>query len=257
MESEVILSHIVEPCPFCGSLLSESLQKRRLAKTTTRPVVSFEQASKLPKVTFDLEKLDSILSFLRPNQRAGIIGYGSQKLVERLCVRAQMPKRFGGLDSAVLVIDAGNSSDPYLCINFARQYGLDVDEVLSKIITSRVFTIYQLQSLITHELQSAIQKFNTRLVIISDLLSMFTDDPYLDKIEAELILQNIIRTISKLKECLVVVSISKPTQFDDMVSKLFDKTIRVSKQHYRLSVTVDNKEPIQIKESELEIIQRR
>ena len=168
-----------------------------------------------------------------------------------------MPKRFGGLDSAVIIIDAGNSSDPYLCISFARQYGLDVDDVLSKIITSRAFTIYQLQSLITHELESVIQKFNARMVIISDLLSMFTDDPYLDKIETKLVLYNIIRTISKLKECLVVVSISKPTQYDDMVSKLFDKTIRVSKQHHRLSVRVDNKEPIQIKESELEIIPQR
>lgn len=45
---------------------------------------NFMFTAKLPKVTFDLEKLDDILNFLRPNQIAGIIGYDSQKLVERV-----------------------------------------------------------------------------------------------------------------------------------------------------------------------------
>ena len=254
---EFELPHVIEPCPFCGSLLSESLQKKPLAKRTTRPVTTFEQASRIPRLTFDIEKLDSILNFLRPNQTVGIVGDGSQKLIERLCVRAQLPKRYGGFDSSVILIDGGNSSDPYLCINFARQYGLKVDDVLSKIITSRAFTVYQLESLITHELQNAIIKYDAKFVIISDILGMFTDDPYLGPKEIKLILQNIANSISKLKECLVVISISKPTQYDDIISKLFDRTIRISKHRHRLSVEIDDKEPVQIKEAELEMIPQR
>ena len=257
METSLELPHIVEPCPFCGSLLSDSLQKRSLVKQTSKPETLFQNASRIPKLTFDIPKIDCVLNFLRSNQVVGIIGHDSQKLVERLCVRAQLPQRYGGLDSNVLVIDAGNSSAPYLCINFARQYGMKVEDVLSKIISSRAFTIHQLSSLVTHELQNAITKYNARFVIISDLLGMFVDDPHLDPAEARLVLENILDSISKLQDCLVVVSISKSTIYDDMISKIFDHTIRISKHRHELSIEINNKEPVLIQQEELEIIPQR
>src|SRR5438445_10290352 len=126
---------VIEPCPECGSLLSQSLQRRPVVKQTRQKFV-FQSASKLPKLCFDIEKLDSVLHFLRPGQVIGISGKKSQYLIERLCVRAQLPKRFGGLDSHVILVDGNNRSDVYLCVEFARQYGLNPDDVLSKIISS-------------------------------------------------------------------------------------------------------------------------
>jgi hypothetical protein len=43
-----------------------------------------------------------------------------------------MSKRQGGFESTnVIFIDAGNNSDVfYQCVNFARQYGLDIKKVL-------------------------------------------------------------------------------------------------------------------------------
>jgi hypothetical protein len=67
----------------------------------------------------------------------------------RLCVRALMSKRQGGFESTnVIFIDAGNNSDVYQCVNFARQYGLDKEMVLHSILVTRAFTIYQLADLL-------------------------------------------------------------------------------------------------------------
>src|SRR6266481_2080515 len=106
MEYEMELSHVVEPCPFCGSLLSDSLQKRSLVPKPEKPIL-FQSASKVPRLTIDIEKIDSSLHLFSLGQKVAIIGNQSQKLIERLVVRAQLPHRYGGLDSHVIVVDAG------------------------------------------------------------------------------------------------------------------------------------------------------
>jgi len=237
-------------------MLSQSLQKISAIKETKPPIL-FQPASRIPQFRFDIEKLDSILNFLRPGQVVGIVGYHCQNLIERLSVRAQLPKKHGGLDSNVIIIDGGNSSDPYLSINFARQYGLQVDDTLSRIITSRAFTVYQLWSIVIHELQDIISRYGAKFVVISDLLYMFSDDPFLEKNEARLILQDMMDSISKIQDCIVLVSISKPTRYDGMISKLFDIIIKVTKQRHRILVQVDDRKPIQLIESKLELIPQR
>src|SRR5437879_4543672 len=181
MEPEQSLSHIVAPCPFCGSLLSETLQKRPLVQKITKPAI-FQPASSIPRLTFDIDKLDSIINFLGVNQKICIAGRHTQKLVERLCVRAQLPRQYGGLGTKVLLIDGANSSDLYQCVDFARQYGLDVNKVLNGIISSRTFTIYQLANLVTLELENTIKHFGVNLVIVTNPLH-YANDPYLNQTE--------------------------------------------------------------------------
>jgi len=55
---------------------------------------------------------------------------------------------------------------------------------------TRSFTIYQLAHLIINELPNIVQKFNTKLVVISDLLKMFLEDPQLNDNEAKVILRD-------------------------------------------------------------------
>ncbi len=254
IEYEVELSHIVEPCPFCGSLLSDSLQKRHLVPKAEKSIL-FQSASKVPRLTIDIEKIDSSLHMFSLGQKVAIIGNRSQKLIERLVVRAQLPHRYGGLNSHVIVIDAGNSSDPYLGINFARQYGLDIKNTLSKIISSRAFTVYQLENLITNELSDIISKYNAKLVVISELLAMF-DDPYLDKIDAKLLLDSILESISKLKQCLVIISVSKLGKHDDIIKRSFDRAVVLSNKDDTITIGIDNKN-YTIKESRIEVISHR
>jgi hypothetical protein len=239
---------VIEPCPECGSLLSQSLQKRPVIKQTRQKFV-FQYASKMPKLCFDIKKIDSVLS-LRPGQVIGISGKRSQYMIERLCVRAQMPRRFGGLDSNVILIDGNNRSDVYLGIEFARQYGLKVDDVLSKIISSRAFTIHQLASLVVHSLYYIIQKHDVKIVVISDILGMFANDPYLDLSEAKIIVKEIVNIISKLGDILVIVSMHGKSQFDDIITRACDEIITVSDDWHRLEVTIGNKK-ITLREEEL------
>src|SRR5205807_1624637 len=121
------------------------------------------------------------------------------------------------------------------CVDFARQYGLDVKKVLSGIISSRTFTIYQLANLITLELENAIKHFDVKLVVITNLLH-YANDPYLDHTEMERIAYEIIKSLEKIKDCLVIVSLSTQTRFDDMISKLFSTTIKIESIHNALSV---------------------
>ena len=254
IEYEVDLSHVVEPCPFCGSLLSDSLQKRSLIPKSEKPIL-FQSASKIPRLTIDIEKIDSSLHLFSLGQKVAIIGKQSQKLIERLIVRGQLPHRYGGLDSQVIVVDAGNSSDPYLGINFARQYGLDVKDVLSKTISSRAFTVYQLENLITSELSNVVSKYDAKLVVISELLAMF-DDPYLDNIDSKLLLDSILESISKLKQCLVITTISKLGKYGATIRKSFDRNIILSDKDDIITMEIDNKNYV-IKKSQMEVISHR
>lgn len=238
-DEEIFSFDIVEPCPFCGTLLSETLQRRPLNKgsKTLHPV--FQRASHFPKLTLDITPLDSILHFLTLNQKICIVGPSAQKLVERLCVRAQLPRKYGGLDTQVLLIDGANSSDLYQCVDFAQQYGLDVKKVLNGIISSRTFTVYQLANLITFELENAIKHYDTKLVVITNLLH-YTNDPYLDIKEMERILNQMISSLEKIKDCLITVSLNSPTRFDGMIQNIFSTTIKIESTYNALHIDVNN-----------------
>ena len=249
---------IIEPCPYCGTLLSETLQRRPLNQRTKTLYPVFQKASNLPKLTLDIAKLDSILHFLTLNQKICIVGTHTQKLVERLCVRAQLPRQYGGLGTKVLLVDGANSSDLYQCVDFAQQYGLDVKKVLKGIISSRTFTVYQLADLITFELENAIKHFDVKLVVITNLLHYLTNDPYLDTREMERILGQIIKSLKKIKDCLVIVSLGFPTKFDDLIQKLFSITIKIESCNNALSFDVNTESRhslVTLQKDELEKIQ--
>lgn len=240
LDSEIHLVHSIEPCPFCGTLLSDSLQQRKMQYKPNSPTIVFQKASQLPKITFDIDKIDSILQFLTPDQKICIAGIHTQKLVERLCVRAQLPCRYGGLDSKVLLIDGANSSDLYQCVDFAQQYGLDVKKILSGIISCRTFTVYQLANIIVNELHNAIRQYGTKIVIITHLLHFFTNDPYLNQHEMQQVLRTVVQSLKKIKDCLVVVSLGMPTGLDGMLLQLFSKTITIKQRYNALSVHIDD-----------------
>ena len=245
LNSEISSQNSIEQCPFCGTLLSSSLRQRRMQHKINAPRVVFQKASQIPKLTFDIDKIDSILHFVTPNQKICIAGIHTQKIIERLCVRAQLPCRYGGLDSKVLLIDGANNSDLYQCVDFAQQYGLNAKEILSKIILCRTFTVYQLANLIVYELQNAIRQHDAKIVIITHLLNFFTNDPYLNPHEMQKVLRAVVRSLKKIQNCLVVVSLGLPTQFDGMLLQLFSRTIKIRQSYNTLSVHINDMGKIQ------------
>jgi hypothetical protein len=227
-----------EECPKCGILLSRSL-KRALAsqQDNINPASlffppKFRAASGL---RFDIEKIDSILT-LRIGERTCLVGNYSKILIERLCISALLSERHGGFGSPnVIIIDAGSSSNIYSCVNFARQYGLDIKDILKRIIVSRPFTIYQLANLVTYELPNVVRKFETKIIIISDILRMFLEDAQARIGEARPIIKEITNSLRKFSnDTSVIVSLNRipPSPYSQILLPRFDKCIQVTKDEF-------------------------
>ena len=98
------------------------------------------------RFTFGHEKIDSILD-LHFDDFIGIFGETryTNVFATRLVVRSLLPRNHGGVNAEnVIVIDADNSSSPYLYVDIGRQYGMHHRNILHKVLISRQFTIYQL-----------------------------------------------------------------------------------------------------------------
>jgi hypothetical protein len=114
--------------------LSAFKETKESADITTRdPAESllfppkFHTASRL---RFDIEERDSILT-LGIGECICLVGNHFKILIERLCINALLSERDDGFGSPnVIIIDAGNGCDIYGCVNFARQYGLDIKNIL-------------------------------------------------------------------------------------------------------------------------------
>lgn len=92
-----------------------------------------------------------------------------------LSVRVQLPFERGGLGSAAVFVDGGNSFDPYLVAETARSFCLDSQAALENVYVSRAFTAYQFSSLILEKLCLILRKTRARLLIVSDITALFQD----------------------------------------------------------------------------------
>lgn len=223
-----------ELCPICGSQLADTLQvKQPSLYQKINSHVQIQTAYEMnTKLTFDIEGIDRMTN-LSVGDHVCIAGSRKHAnlILTRLWVRALMPQRHGGLASKhVLCIDAGNCTNVYQCVNFARQYGMDVRPVLRSIILSRTFTIYQLAGVIVRKLPQLIQQFNAKMVVISDLLKMFIEDPTVKSHEARYLLWEIMKAINRLpKDILVMVSLyNAPSKYDKLIQATFEKRIQVA-----------------------------
>ena len=148
-----------------------------------------------------------------------------------------LPKRHGGIGegySKIIVIDAGNCSDVYQIVNFARQYGLEVRKVLRNMLVSRVFTIYQLAHFIIHELPRVIERLSSdsqcRLIVVYGLLHLFVSDPHIDKADAKQLIKEIAASIGKISEDrFVVVSTNHcKSEYESTLYPIFDDVFRIT-----------------------------
>ena len=249
-----------EECPGCGSLLIESLQNRTLSsanlerlqlsvtetiqKPAQRSSTDFQTAYRqvedsCTKFTFDIPQIDS---FLDLNAKGSLCIIGEQKytqlLIDRLCVHSMLPRRHGGIGkgySKTIAIDAGNCSDVYQIVNFARQYGLEIKKVLQNIIVSRVFTIYQLAHLVIGELPRIIEQLSADkrknyVIVIYGLLDLFVSDPHIDKADAKKVIKDIAASIREISEDrFVVVSTPPPNrEYKKSLFPAFDNIIGIT-----------------------------
>jgi hypothetical protein len=250
--------------PSQSQQLYEKYNKRRsLASQSPMLSSKFQTAYDefTSKLMFDIEALDSSLQSLNMDGNTlAIIGDNNHSknsgkftniLLTRLCIyslsllrrRRQEGCKLSAIPSSssspllphVVIVDAGNSLDFYQFVEFIRQYGLDIKETLQRIVVSRAFTVYQLTNLIINELPNIVRQLDTCLVIVPDLLHMFTHDPNIDRREAKYLIKEIVSAIRKIaissNQTRCVVSWNYHHQssvYIKILLPIFDKYIRVT-----------------------------
>jgi hypothetical protein len=234
-------------------------KRRSLASQSSMLSSKFQTAYDefISKLIFDIEALDFSLQDLNTDGNTlAIIGDNNHSknnrkftnvLLTRLCIyslsllRRQEGFSLSSTSSSppllpyVVIVDAGNSLDFYQFVEFIRQYGLDIKETLQRIVVSRAFTVHQLTNLIISELPNIIKPLETCLIIVPDLLHMFTHDPNIDPKEATYLIKEIISAIRKIatpsSQTRCVVSWNyhyQSSSYNKILLPIFDKYIQVT-----------------------------
>jgi DNA-directed RNA polymerase subunit RPC12/RpoP len=265
--SEYIEIHSLrEECPSCGSMLSESLIRRSLRPEAeiSAPKIQTADTLLLKKLRFDIPKIDSFVR-LAATDLCCISGYGANLLLTRLCVRSLLPERYGGLNSPyVMIADAGNHTDVYGAVNFARQYGMSKESVAERILVVRAFTVHQVRRLISVELPKFVRKYQARSVIVPGLLNVFDDE------EPNMRMKDIRNDISRITEAinelstrvLVVTSVQQGGRHSEPVLRAFKKRINLlqKENHGSLKAEIYNhgdSKVVNLTERDLKIIRKK
>lgn len=265
--SEYIEIHSLrEECPSCGSMLSESLIRRSLSPEAeiSAPKIQTADTLLLKKLRFDIPKIDSFVR-LAATDLCCISGYGANLLLTRLCVRSLLPERYGGLNSPyVMIADAGNHTDVYGAVNFARQYGMSKESVAERILVVRAFTVHQVRRLISVELPKFVRKYQARSVIVPGLLNVFDDE------EPNMRMKDIRNDISRITEAinelstrvLVVTSVQQGGRHSEPVLRAFKKRINLlqKENHGSLKAEIYNQgdsKVVNLTERDLKIIPKK
>lgn len=224
-------------CPECNQPLEDTLTYRQTYKPDTEPQTThlqippqqettpppiFQTATSLLGLTTGITRIDSLLGGLKERTHLLLLGQLSNTLAERLCLRSLLPRDNGGLETNPIFIDAGNCSDPYLYAHYARRHHIEPKKALQRVLTSRAFTIYQLTNLITKELPQILRQYQTKLIIIADLLSMF-DGPQLDRQESERNVEEIGRSIQSIRDEQNLLIITTTTRKEDLAKLLLKR----------------------------------
>lgn len=127
------------------------------------------------RLSLNLRSIDALFPGFTQGELSLICGASAQTITSLLCVRAQLTYQLGGLNSNVVFIDGGNTFELYRIAQLAKMHQLPPKQVLDNIYISRAFTAYQLVDLIIQKMELARKKFNSKVIIVSDLTGFFLD----------------------------------------------------------------------------------
>ena len=130
-------------------------------------------------------------------------------------VRGILPKRHNGLESpTVYVLVTDNKFDFYNITEIADKKYKILDRVLKNVIVRRMFTIYQLAHFLIKELEKDIEKYKSKLVVITG--DFFLSDPQISKEDKDWLYPQMIEAIKKFKDSIIVVF--SPTNLLEVVN---------------------------------------
>lgn len=170
--------------------------------------MSILSINKLRRLSLGFPMLDDVFTGFELGDFVVIRGNAASFMSSVLSVRAQLPIGCGGLDSSTVFVDGGNSFSPYEVAEVARDYGLACKAALDKVYVSRAFTAYQLSSLVLDRVCPVLRKKRARLLIVSDVASLFLDRD-MPKMEGRELFMRICSKLSEIaseKQTVVIVS---------------------------------------------------
>ena len=130
-------------------------------------------------------------------------------------VRGILPKRHNGLESpTVYVLVTDNKFDFYNITEIADKKYMILDRVLKSIIVRRMFTIYQLAHFLIKELEKDIEKYKSRLLIITG--DFFLSDPQITKQDKDWLYPQMIQAIKKTVNSIILVF--SPSRLSNLIN---------------------------------------
>jgi len=105
--------------------------------------------------------------------------YGSHSiasLTTLLCARAQLPFQLGGLNSNTIFIDCGNTFSNEQIFRQAKIHHLNPKQVLNNVHVSQASSAYEMTSLILERLKGIVEKYNAKIIVISDIARLFLSE---------------------------------------------------------------------------------
>ena len=106
---------------------------------------------------------------------AGDYGVGKTSICHKLSVMVQLPTSEGGLNGSALYIDTEGTFSARRIWQIADSLGLNVDEVLSRIIVSRVYSSDH-QDLVLNHAFKLCKDENVKLVVVDSVISHFRSE---------------------------------------------------------------------------------
>ena len=130
-------------------------------------------------------------------------------------VRGILPKRHNGLESpTVYVLVTDNKFDFYNITEIADKKYRILDRALKNVIVQRVFTIYQLAHFLIKELEKDLEKYKSKLVVITG--DFFLSDQQISKQDKDWLYPQMIGAIKQVKDSIILVF--SPTKLSELVN---------------------------------------
>ena len=130
-------------------------------------------------------------------------------------VRGILPKRHNGLESPIVyVLVTDNKFDFYNITEIADKKYKILDRALKNVIVRRMFTIYQLAHFLIKELEKDLEKYKSKLLIITG--DFFLSDSQISKEDKDWLYPQMIQAIKKVKDSIVL--IFSPTKLSELVN---------------------------------------
>jgi len=170
--------------------------------------LSLLSAEKVRRLSLGVPALTGVFPGFELGDFVVLRGHAARFISFVLSVLCQLRSNEGGLNSSVVFVDGGNSFDPYLVAEIAHSHGLDSRAALEKIYVSRAFTAYQLSSLILEKLELFLKRKRSKLLVVSDITSLFFDRD-IPKTEAKDLFMKVCAKLSEIssrKNLIVVVN---------------------------------------------------